>query len=197
MSVVIVKYNAGNIRSVLCALNRLNIQSEVTDDVKKMRNASRVIFPGVGEASSAMRYLKESHLDEVLTTLEQPFLGICLGLQLMCETSEENSTSCLSIFSTPVKKFILPDGIKVPHMGWNTITHSDDYLFKGVPQESYAYFVHSYYAALSSDTIASSTYGGLSFSASLKRGNYRGVQFHPEKSGTVGSLILENFLKGE
>lgn len=196
-SVVIVKYNAGNIKSVHSALKRINVDAEVTHDVAKIRRASRVIFPGVGEASSAMRYLKEQHLDEVLTTLNQPFLGICLGLQLMCNTSEENNSRCLSIFNSSVVKFYSTSGIKVPHMGWNTITHNSDYLFRGIENESYAYFVHSYYATFGDETIATCTYGDVLFSAALGANNYRGLQFHPEKSGTIGSHILENFVKGE
>jgi glutamine amidotransferase len=196
-SVVLIKYNAGNIRSVHSALKRINVDAIITDDVKKIKEASRVIFPGVGEASSAMRYLREKHLDEVLTNLHQPFLGICLGLQLMCDSSEENNTECLSIFNSKVVKFLPPRGIKVPHMGWNTISHTDDYLFKGIEQESYTYFVHSYYATLTKETIATCSYGDISFSAALGLHNYRGLQFHPEKSGTIGSTILENFLKGE
>jgi glutamine amidotransferase len=196
-SVVIVKYNAGNIKSVHCALKRIDVEATITDDVKKIKGASRVIFPGVGEASSAMRYLRDKHLDEVLTNLSQPFLGVWLGLQLMCDSSEENNCSCLSIFDSKVVKFDPPSGIKVPHMGWNTITHNDDYLFKGIENESYTYFVHSYYATLIDKTIATCTYGDTTFSAALGMNNYRGLQFHPEKSGSIGSKILENFLKGE
>lgn len=196
-SVVIVKYNAGNIRSVYSALKRINVDAVITDDVKMIKEASRVIFPGVGEASSAMRYIREKHLDEVLTSLSQPFLGICLGLQLMCDSSEENSTMCLSIFDSKVVKFTPPSHIKVPHMGWNTIGHTDDYIFNGIEQEGYTYFVHSYFATLTKETIATCTYGNISFSAALGVDNYRGLQFHPEKSGTIGSHILENFIKGE
>ncbi len=195
-TIAIVKYNAGNIRSVLCAVERLGYIGEVTDDVKKLKEASRVIFPGVGEAFSAMEYLKKNHLDEVLTSLSQPFLGICLGLQLMCDFSEERDTQCLSIFPTRVEKFPSA-GDKIPHMGWNTITHTDDYLFSSIGQEEYFYFVHSYYAAASEHTIASCDYAATRFSAAIGIDNYRGVQFHPEKSGAMGHQLLRNFIEGE
>jgi glutamine amidotransferase len=193
--VVIVKYNAGNIRSVYCALKRLGIEAEVSDNPAILRNAQRVIFPGVGEAASAMQYLQETELDEVLTSLTQPFLGICLGMQLMCSYSEERSTSCLGMYDTQVKKFIDDGSIKIPHMGWNTIDASDDPLFSGLPADPYVYFVHSYYVAQSTETIANCTYGATTFSAALGSRNFRGVQFHPEKSGAVGAQILKNFLE--
>ncbi len=196
-SIVIIKYNAGNIRSVYSALKRIGVESIITDDVKKIKDSSRVIFPGVGEASSAMRYLKEKHLDEVLRHLNQPFLGICLGLQLMCASSEESSTTCLSIFNSKVVKFRTSTHLKVPHMGWNTIAHTNDYIFRGIEMNRYAYFVHSYYASVTDQTIATCDYGHLSFSAGLGKDNYRGLQFHPEKSGTIGHKILENFVKGD
>lgn len=193
--VVIVKYNAGNIRSVYCALKRLGIEAEVSDNPAILRNAQRVIFPGVGEATSAMQYLQETELDEVLTSLTQPFLGICLGMQLMCSYSEERSTSCLGMYDTQVKKFIDDGSIKIPHMGWNTIDASDDPLFSGLPADPYVYFVHSYYVTQSTETIANCTYGATTFSAALGSKNFRGVQFHPEKSGAVGAQILKNFLE--
>lgn len=192
--IAIVKYNAGNIRSVLCALHRLDLDAEVTDDEKRLRNASRIIFPGVGEASSAMRYLQESHLDEVLVSLHQPFLGICLGMQLMCSHSEEHDTRCLGMFDETVTRFTREDGLKIPHMGWNTIECSSDALFEGLDSPAWCYFVHSYFVPRSADTIASCTYGSTTFSASLGRDNYHGVQFHPEKSGPTGERILRNFL---
>lgn len=194
-SVAIVKYNAGNIRSVLCALNRLGVDAEVTDDPNRLRNAARVIFPGVGEASSAMRYLKDVHLDEVLASLRQPFLGICLGMQLMCSHSEEHDTPCLGMFGQTVERFGQEPGVKIPHMGWNTIESTEDPLFDHLPAHPWFYFVHSYHVPLSSATIASCRYGSTAFSAALGRHNYRGVQFHPEKSGPVGARLLRNFLE--
>ena len=200
VSVAIVKYNAGNIRSVLCALNRLGVDAVVSDDPAVLRAASRVIFPGVGEASSAMRYMQESHLDETLLGLQQPFLGICLGMQLMCAFSEENSTGCLSMFDAQVVRFGDHPGLKIPHMGWNTIHHLEGPLFNGLGglgglgEQPWFYFVHSYHATLSSQTIATCTYGNVDFSAALCQRNFKGVQFHPEKSGPAGAKVLQNFL---
>ncbi|MFA7642759.1 MAG: imidazole glycerol phosphate synthase subunit HisH [Sphaerochaetaceae bacterium] len=193
-SVAIVKYNAGNIRSVLCALHRLGLDAQVTDDPRKLRDASHVIFPGVGEASSAMRYLREVGLDAVLHQLTQPFLGICLGLQLMCAHSEEAQTECLGIFDPTVLRFSRKEHLKVPHMGWNTVSCSSDPLFAGISDPAWFYFVHSYHVPLCGETIATCTYGDTVFSAALGGGNHRGVQFHPEKSGPVGEQVLRNFL---
>jgi glutamine amidotransferase len=193
--IVIVKYNAGNIRSVYCALKRLGIEATVSDDPSVLRNAHRVIFPGVGEAASAMQYLRETELDAVLRSLEQPFLGICLGMQLMCSHSEERSTPCLGMYDSHVQKFIADGSIKIPHMGWNTLDCADDPLFFGLPSDPWVYFVHSYYVPRSRETIAGCTYGTTTFSAALGSRNFRGVQFHPEKSGAVGAQILKNFLE--
>lgn len=193
--IVIVKYNAGNIRSVSCALQRLGVDPVVSDDPKVLRNAKRVIFPGVGEASTAMEYLRRTHLDEVLSSLEQPFLGICLGMQLMCSYSEENQTTCLGMYDITVRKFIKEEGLKIPHMGWNTLDCKDDPLFAGIDDNPWVYFVHSYHVPSSSHTIAGCTYGSTTFSAALGQNNFRGVQFHPEKSGRFGSRILQNFLQ--
>ncbi|MGM0432306.1 MAG: imidazole glycerol phosphate synthase subunit HisH [Spirochaetota bacterium] len=190
-SVAVVKYNAGNIRSVTCALNRLGITPLVTDDAKQLQQADKVIFPGVGEASTAMRYLEEHSLDTVLQALKQPFLGICLGLQLMCSYSQEHQTQCLGMFGEPVKLF--PRTLKVPHMGWNTLLDMRGPLFAGLPADAYVYFVHSYYVEVGPDTAAACSYS-RSFSAALQRNNFYGVQFHPEKSGPVGEQILKNFL---
>jgi imidazole glycerol-phosphate synthase subunit HisH len=189
--VAIVKYNAGNIWSMSCALKRLGVDYIVTDDPKELSSAQKVIFPGVGEASTAMRYLRERGLDEVLRDLKQPFLGVCLGLQLMCSHSEEHDTTCLGIFDEPVRRF--PVGLKVPHMGWNTLFELKSDLFTGITSESYVYFVHSYYAAAGPDSIALCDYM-LPFSAALQKDNFFGVQFHPEKSGAIGEQILKNFL---
>lgn len=192
--IVIVKYNAGNVQSVLFALQRLGKTALWTEDPEQISRAERVIFPGVGEASSAMRHLKERGLDEVIRQLQQPVLGICLGLQLFCRHSEENDTECLGIFDEQVRKFRSePNRLKVPHMGWNTLHEVQGPLFEGVPDGSYAYFVHSYFAEKSADTVATTMYG-LPFSAALQRDNFYAVQFHPEKSGETGQRILHNFL---
>lgn len=193
MNVAIVKYNAGNILSVTYALERLGICPVVTDNIEELQKADRVIFPGVGEASTAMAYLKERSLDTVIKNLEQPVLGICLGMQLLCSYSEENNTNCLSVFDERVVSF-LPNGAdKIPQVGWNTISDYSSNLFKGLPINAYCYFVHGYYAALGPDTIATTNYI-LPYSAALHKNNFYGVQFHPEKSAAVGDKILQNFL---
>ena len=194
MSIVIIQYNAGNIQSVLYALERIGAEAIVTDNPLAIMAADRVIFPGVGEASTAMNYLKERNLDQVICSLKQPVLGICLGMQLMCSFSEENNTNCLGIFNEQVKQFIPTEqSLKVPQMGWNTIHHMKSDLFKGVTEESYAYFVHGYYASVGEHTIAQTNYI-LDYSSALHKDNFYGVQFHPEKSASVGEQIIQNFL---
>ncbi len=191
----IVKYNAGNIRSVLLALERLGEQAVWTDDPAILRSADRVIFPGVGEAASAMAYLRERGLDDVLRSLQQPVLGICLGLQLFCRHSEEGDTNCLGIFDVEVKKFSGMNGtLKVPHMGWNTLENTRGTLFEDLGAEPYVYFVHSFYAQTNQYTTATCQYGET-FSAALQRNNFYAVQFHPEKSGLTGQRILQQFLR--
>lgn len=192
MNTAIIKYNAGNIQSVLFAMERLNAPAIVTDDPKLIREADKVIFPGVGEASSAMQYLRERKLDEVIKSLQQPVLGICLGMQLMCTHSDEGNTTCLGIFDTQVKKF--DHGLKIPQIGWNEVKPKQQELFRGFDKDPYFYFVHSYYAGICDETAAITEYG-LSFSSGLQKGNFYGVQFHPEKSAEAGQLLLENFLK--
>jgi glutamine amidotransferase len=194
MDTVIIQYNAGNIQSVLYALERIGVTAQVTDDPEKIKVADKVIFPGVGEASTAMQYLKERQLDVLIKALKQPVLGICLGTQLMCAYSEENNTECLGIFNEQVKQF-KPDNIsiKVPQMGWNTITHLQSNLFNGLNENSYAYFVHGYYASIGEHTIAQTNYI-LDYSSSLQKDNFYGVQFHPEKSAKAGEQIIQNFL---
>ena len=192
MSVVIINYNAGNVQSVTYALQRLGVEPVLSDDPEVIRTADRVIFPGVGEASTAMGFLKERKLDQVIKDLKQPVFGVCLGLQLMCRYSEENDTECLGIFDLEVKKFA--PKLKVPQMGWNTLTDMKSPLFDGIGPDSYVYFVHSYYAELSEDTIATTDYVNP-FSAALHKDNFYALQAHPEKSGKVGARILENFLK--
>lgn len=198
MNIVIIKYNAGNIESVNNALNRLGVSAEITADKDKIRKADKVIFPGVGEASTTMEYLRKHKLDELIVSLKQPVLGICLGLQLMCSYSEENDTNCLGIFDEKVKRFIPKSGeefiTKVPHMGWNAIYDLKSDLLKDIQENEYVYFVHSYYAEKSEHTIASCNYI-LPFSAALHKDNFYATQFHPEKSGDVGAKILQNFLK--
>lgn len=193
--VVIVKYNAGNVQSVQNALGRLGVQATWTDHPEIIRSARRVIFPGVGEASSAMEHLRERGLDMLIRNLEQPVLGICLGLQLFCKHSEENDTTCLGIFDVKVRKFDnQTTGLKVPHMGWNTLKDLQGPLFKDISAGGYAYFVHSYFAEQSSASVATTEYGGP-FSAAIQCDNFYAVQFHPEKSGEIGHRILSNFLK--
>ena len=191
MNVAVVRYNAGNIRSVSHALGRLGIEPLVTDDPDAIRAADRVIFPGVGEASSAMRYLKARGLDSVIRDLTQPVLGICLGLQLLCSHSEEADTPCIGVFGEWVRRF--PPGDKIPHIGWNTISELEGPLFDRVAEGSHVYFVHGYHADVGENTTARADYI-LPFSAGLTRGNFHAVQFHPEKSGETGARILANFL---
>ncbi len=197
MNIVIIKYNAGNIESVNNALNRLGVQAEITADHEKIRNADKVIFPGVGEASTTMEYLRNQGLDKVIISLKQPVLGICLGLQLMCSHSEENDTLCLGIFDEKVTRFIPKHGeefiTKVPHMGWNAITNLKSRIFSAETENQYVYFVHSYFAGLGKHTIATCNYINP-FSAALQKDNFYATQFHPEKSGSVGAKILENFI---
>lgn len=209
MSVVIIKYNAGNIQSVLYALERIGIEALVTDDHTEIRKADKVIFPGVGEASTAMKYLNERGLDSLIKNLEQPVLGICLGMQLMCTHSEENNTQCLGIFDEMVKLFktihseneseksytkSAKSTIKIPQIGWNNIYHLTTPLFKEIEENSYCYFVHGYYAALGEHTIATTDYI-QPYSSALQKNNFYGTQFHPEKSAGIGEQILKNFLE--
>jgi imidazole glycerol-phosphate synthase subunit HisH len=197
MNIAIIKYNAGNIQSVLYALERIGATANVTDDPKEIRRADKVIFPGVGEASTAMHYLRERNLDDLIVSLDQPVLGICLGMQLMCAYSEENDTKCLGIFEEQVMQFknASPIGaqFKIPQIGWNTIFDFKSPLFEGVPENSHCYFVHGYFAALGEGTIAATNYIEP-YSSALNHKNFYGVQFHPEKSAEVGETILKNFL---
>jgi imidazole glycerol-phosphate synthase subunit HisH len=189
--IAIIKYNAGNIKSVQNALNRLGLKSIITDDPDELMRADKVIFPGVGEASSAMQYLKERGLDKTIISLTRPVLGICLGLQLMCRFSEEAETQCLGIFDTDVRLF--PPVDKVPHMGWNNFLTMRGELFKDISLNDDVYYVHSYYAEISSTTSATCDYI-LPFSAAMNRDNFYATQFHPEKSADIGEKILRNFL---
>jgi len=191
MKIAVIKYNAGNITSVEFAFKRIGIDVIITDDIETIQNADKIIFPGVGEASSAMAYLKENNLDQVIKNLKQPVLGICLGMQLMCNFSEEGDTDCLGIFNKRVKHFKSAE-LKVPQIGWNNIFDLKSPLFKNVSENSFVYFVHGYYAELGENTIASTDYI-LNYSSALNKDNFYGVQFHPEKSGDVGELILKNF----
>jgi len=197
MKIVIIKYNAGNIRSVDFALQRLGVSALITADPDEIRNADRVIFPGVGEASTTMSYLKYHKLDALICDLHQPVLGVCLGLQLMCAHSEEGDTDCLGVFPEMVRKFVPePDdstSFKVPHMGWNSISGLKTPLFDRISDEDYFYFVHSFYATTGVDTAATCNYL-VPFSAALQRDNFYATQFHPEKSGKTGAKILENFI---
>lgn len=194
MKLAIIKYNAGNIRSVLYALERIGHSALVTDNADEITRAAKVIFPGVGEASTAMNYLKERKLDTLICSLTQPVLGICLGMQLMCRYSEENDTTCLGIFDEDVIKFKSQNSkIKIPQIGWNPIYDLRTDLFKNVAENSYCYFVHGYYAATGEHTIATTNYV-QPYSSALHKNNFYGVQFHPEKSAEAGERILANFL---
>jgi len=190
--IAILKYNAGNIKSVMNALTRLGYKSIITDDPAELSDADKVIFPGVGEASSAIMYLRERGLDKTIISLKQPVLGICLGLQLMCRYSEEGDTTCLGIFDSDVRLF--PPVEKIPHMGWNNFLTIKGDLFKGITIRDNLYYVHSYYAEISSSTIATCDYI-LPFSAAMQKGNFYATQFHPEKSAGTGEKILKNFLE--
>jgi glutamine amidotransferase len=189
--IAVVKYNAGNIKSLMNALARLEVEPILTDDPDVLTSADKVIFPGVGEASSAMAYLRERKLDQVLTSLKQPFLGICLGQQLMGSYSEEGEVACLGIFPEKVKKF--PPRDKVPHIGWNNFEELKGPLFEGIEPTDDMYFVHSFYMEQGVDTIASTNYI-LPFSAAVQKDNFYAVQFHPEKSAAIGQRLLQNFL---
>ncbi|SDH46957.1 imidazole glycerol phosphate synthase subunit HisH [Myroides phaeus] len=190
--IAILKYNAGNIQSVENAVQRLGYQTIVTDDVNELNAADKVIFPGVGEASSAMAYLKERQLDEVIKQLKQPVLGICLGMQLLCQFTEEGNTQGIGVFDNKVRLF--PSTDIVPHMGWNDCNTLQGQLFQGIQEGADFYFVHSYCAEVNENTIATTNYI-LPFSAALQKDNFYAVQFHPEKSATIGNQLLKNFLK--
>lgn len=194
MEVAIIKYNAGNLYSVSYALKRLGIEATITADPELLHKADKVIFPGVGEAQTTMEYLKEHKLDSIIKDLKQPVLGICLGMQLMCRYSEEGNADCLGIFDTDVKRFIpQKHEDKVPHMGWNTITNIKEGLFNKQLENQFVYFVHSFYVPVNEFTAATTDYIHP-FSASLHKDNFYATQFHPEKSGQVGEVILNNFL---
>ena len=194
MNLSIIQYNAGNIQSVLYALERLGVTATVTDDPTLIQSSDKVIFPGVGEASTAMAYLKERNLDQLIVSLTQPVLGICLGMQLMCKHSAENDTNCLGIFEEQVLAFKATEMTqKVPQMGWNNIMNLKTDLFKAVPENSFAYFVHGFYVGIGTGTIATTDYI-QPYSSGLHKDNFYGVQFHPEKSAEVGEQIIQNFL---
>lgn len=194
MNITIVDYGAGNVTSVVRALQRLGVEATLTDDPELIAKADKVVFPGQGEASNAMQNLRQRGLDKVLRDLKQPFLGICIGQQLMCRHSEEGDTDTLGIFDVPVLRFVPQcHEDKVPHMGWNTLSDLRSPLFKGIEEGAYTYFVHSFYVPLCDETIATTNYI-LPFSASLRHENFFATQFHPEKSGDVGERILQNFL---
>ena len=192
MRIIIINYGAGNIQSIKFAIQRLGFEAVLTDDETEIRNADKVIFPGVGEASSAMEKLITTGLDKVIPTLTQPVLGICLGMQLMCNHCEEGNTQGLNIFDVDVVKF---DGAeKVPQIGWNQIENLKSDLFKGISEKEYMYLVHSFYVPLNNESIATTNYG-IKYASALQEKNFYGVQFHPEKSSKAGAQILQNFLE--
>ncbi len=192
MKVTIIDYGAGNIKSIQFALKRLGVDAVLSNKIEEITQSDRVIFPGVGEASSAMKKIKQRQLDVLIPNLKQPVLGICLGMQLMCTSTEENNTKGLGIFNTEVKKFTKK--VKVPHMGWNTINNLSSSLFNGINEEEYMYLVHSYYAQKCTEMIASTNYE-ITYASALQKNNFYGVQFHPEKSGNKGQQILKNFIE--
>ena len=196
MKIAIINYDAGNIRSVIFALERLGVQPILTSDIETIQTADKVIFPGQGEASSAMRSLRERGLDTVIPTLKQPFLGVCVGMQLLCQYSEENDTPCLGVIPQPVLRFPTDSGLKVPHVGWNTISckNTEGGILSPEFEGNYFYFVHSYYVENGIYTTATCDYG-LSFSACLRKDNFHAAQFHPEKSSIAGEQLLKNFLE--
>ncbi|RCS26896.1 imidazole glycerol phosphate synthase subunit HisH [Polaribacter sp. WD7] len=191
MKLVIINYGAGNIKSIQFAFKRLGVDAVLSNDIAEIKAADKIIFPGVGEASSAMKMLKESGLDTIIPTLKQPVLGICLGMQLMCNSSEEGNTKGLGIFNVAVKRFA--NDVKVPQMGWNVISDLKSDLFKTIKDKEFMYLVHSYYAEKCDEMIAKTDYQ-VEYASALQKDNFYGVQFHPEKSGIEGSKILENFL---
>jgi glutamine amidotransferase len=193
MNIAIINYDAGNVKSVQFALERLGISPIITDDASIIRSADKVIFPGVGQAAFAMKALHEKNLVEVIKSLKQPVLGVCLGMQLLCNHSEEGAVSCLGILPADVIKF--PTSVKVPCIGWNTISELKSPLFAGLNSDDYAYFVHSYYVPTNPFSIAQTNYGGLDYTSALQKDNFYACQFHPEKSGKVGEQILKNFIE--
>ena len=199
MKVAVIDYNAGNIFSVILALKRLGVEPLLTNNAEEIKSADKIIFPGQGEASSAMRSLRAANLDKLIPTLTQPFFGICIGMQLLCSYSEENDTPCLGVLQQRVLRFPSHLGIKIPHVGWNTVQpystqiKSTDTIFNAIENESYFYFVHSYYVEIGEDTTITCDYG-LSFSACMQKDNFFAAQFHPEKSGEAGEKLLKKFL---
>ena len=193
MEIAIIKYNAGNVQSVMYALDRIGVKYRWTDDEKTIQSADKVIFPGVGEASTAMAYLREKGLDQLIPNLKQPVLATCIGMQLLCKESEENNTTCMGVFDVPVKKFVSSD-LKIPHVGWNSIqTQGENALMQGLKKEEFVYFVHSYYAPVNPYTTAICDYT-QPFSAMLQKDNFYAAQFHAEISGMAGQKIIQNFL---
>ena len=193
MEIAIIKYNAGNVQSVMYALDRIGVKYQWTDDEKTIQSADKVIFPGVGEASTAMSYLREKGLDQLIPSLKQPVLATCIGMQLLCKESEENNTTCMGVFDVSVKRFVSTD-LKIPHVGWNSIkAQGENALMQGLKKEEYVYFVHSYYAPLNPYTTAVCDYT-QPFSAMLQKDNFYAAQFHAEISGMAGQKIIQNFL---